>query len=228
MFEIKPLGDGAVHIRFGEDISDHVFQEVQSFSAKAFRAKKKGVTELVPTYTSVTVYYTPEWDYRTITEWLHRLYCEETAEESETAGAKLVDIPVCYGGEFGPDLDHVAAYHGLTPEEVIEKHTAPEYTVYMIGFMPGFPYLGGLDSGLATPRLSSPRSVVPKGSVGIAGGQTGLYPLQSPGGWQLIGRTPLAMFNASADPPTLLRSGDRVRFFAVSKQEYFKIEEKNT
>ncbi|MDI6881031.1 MAG: 5-oxoprolinase subunit PxpB [Desulfitobacteriaceae bacterium] len=224
MLQIKPLGDGTIHIRFGEEIADGVFQEVQAFAAKVFRAKEEWMLELVPTYTSVTIFYKPELDYRQITEWVYRIYKEETARTSERAEAKLVKIPVCYGGEFGPDLDYVAGYHGLSVDEVIRKHTAPEYRVYMIGFMPGFPYLGGLDPELATPRLSRPRARVPKGSVGIAGGQTGLYPLESPGGWQLIGRTPLRMFNPWADPPTLLRSGDRVRFVAINEETYAEIE----
>ncbi len=157
MLQIKPFGDGAIHIRFGEEIADRVVQEVEAFAAQVFRAEGKWLLELVPTYTSVTIFYKPELDYRQITEWVYRIYKEESARTREQAKARLVEIPVCYGSEFGPDLDYVAKYHGLSVDEVIRKHTAPEYRVYMIGFMPGFPYLGGLDprTGYPTPKQAA-------------------------------------------------------------------------
>ncbi|MBX6395501.1 MAG: 5-oxoprolinase subunit PxpB, partial [Alicyclobacillaceae bacterium] len=144
---------------------------------------------------------------------------DEIPQGGEEAG-RLVEIPVCYGGEFGPDLAYVADYHGLTPERVIEIHSSTEYRVYMIGFAPGFPYLGGLSPELATPRKTSPRLTIPAGSVGIAGNQTGVYSVSTPGGWQIIGRTPLVLFRPDLHPPSLLKAGDRVRFYPISREEF--------
>lgn len=135
---------------------------------------------------------------------------------------RTVTIPVCYGGEFGPDLEYVASVHALTPDEVIAIHTAGEYLVHMLGFAPGFPYLGGLSARIATPRRATPRLRVEAGTVGIGGEQTGIYPLATPGGWQCIGRTPIALFRPNDNPPSLLTAGDRVRFTPISIQEYFE------
>jgi KipI family sensor histidine kinase inhibitor len=132
---------------------------------------------------------------------------------------RRVEIPTIYGGEYGPDLDFVAQYHHLTPAEVIRIHSGVDYPVYMLGFIPGFAYLGGLDAAIATPRLDQPRTRIPAGSVGIAGAQTGVYPLDTPGGWRIIGRTPLRLFDPLADPPALLSPGDIVRFIPVSEEE---------
>jgi inhibitor of KinA len=134
--------------------------------------------------------------------------------------ARLVEIDVCYGGEFGPDLEEVARLRGLSVDEVVRIHSTGDYLVYMIGFSPGFPYLGGLDSRIATPRRAAPRTLVPAGSVGIGGDQTGVYPIASPGGWQLIGRTPQQIFVVSREPPTLIQAGDRVRFRSISADEF--------
>ncbi len=136
-----------------------------------------------------------------------------------------VTIPVCYDTELGPDLNHVAQANGLTREEVIDLHTANEYLVYMIGFAPGFPFLGGMDERIATPRHGDPRAEIPAGSVGIAGKQTGVYPISTPGGWQLIGQTPLKLFSADREVPSLLKAGDRVTFKAISKSEFLRVKE---
>jgi inhibitor of KinA len=136
----------------------------------------------------------------------------------------MVEIPVCYGGAFGPDLAFVAQHAQLTPDEVVARHSAPNYLVHMIGFTPGFPYLGGLDERLATPRLASPRAQVPAGTVGIAGAQTGIYSVPTPGGWQLIGRTPLQLFNPAWDAPSLLRAGQHLRFVPISAAEYARLQ----
>ena len=141
-------------------------------------------------------------------------------EVSEVEAARVVEIPVCYGGGHGPDLDEVADHHGLAPADVVDIHVRGEYRVYMIGFAPGFAYLGGLAARIATPRRAEPRSLVPAGSVGIGGSQTGIYPLASPGGWRLIGRTPLRMFDATRLPPALLGVGDRVRFRGIAPNEF--------
>ena len=147
-----------------------------------------------------------------------------SAEMTEPASPRQVEIPVCYGGVYGPDLAYVAEYHHMTEEEVVKIHTGPEYLVYMLGFCPGFPYMGGMDTRIATPRRASPRLAIPAGSIGIAGEQTGGYPLSTPGGWQLIGRTPVDMFRPdNQEEPTLLRAGDHVHFRAVTEEEYRKI-----
>lgn len=139
----------------------------------------------------------------------------------------IVEIPVCYGGEYGPDLAHVAAHNGLTEQEVITLHSGGDYLVYTLGFAPGFPYLGGLSEQLATPRRDTPRVRIPAGSVGIAGVQTGIYPLETPGGWQLIGRTPISLFRPHRQPPTLLSSGNRLVFRPISEQEYIQLYERD-
>ncbi|HET6872400.1 MAG TPA: 5-oxoprolinase subunit PxpB, partial [Sporolactobacillaceae bacterium] len=141
-------------------------------------------------------------------------------DQASQLDAHTVNIPVCYGGEWGPDLDHVAAVNGLSPEEVIRIHSEGVYLVHMIGFAPGFPYLGGLSKEISTPRRETPRLVIPKGSVGIAGDQTGVYPLETPGGWQLIGRTPINLFNPNSETPSLLKAGDFVRFVPISPSEW--------
>ncbi|MCM3174722.1 5-oxoprolinase subunit PxpB [Paenibacillus sp. MER 99-2] len=147
---------------------------------------------------------------------------QELQSAAASKQARTVTIPVCYGGEFGPDLEYVASVHALTPDEVIAIHTAGEYLVHMLGFAPGFPYLGGLSARIATPRRATPRLRVEAGTVGIGGEQTGIYPLATPGGWQCIGRTPIPLFRPDDNPPSLLTAGDRVRFTPISIQEYFE------
>jgi len=173
--------------------------------------KIPGVREAIPTYRSVLVYYDPD-------EILfHELVAQMRQIETHLQTAilpepRIVEIPVAYGGEYGPDLEFVAEHAHLTPEEVIVLHTGRDYLVYMLGFTPGFCYLGGLADQLETPRLPEPRTRIPAGSVGIAGKQTGVYPIESPGGWRLIGRTPLRLFDPERDPPVLIQAGDYVRF----------------
>jgi len=225
---ITPVGDSALRIELGERIDEATQARVQAACAALDAALVPGITELVPAYTTVTAHY----DARVAAEagapaddvvgWL--------ATRAELALAKLpakparkgrtVEIPVCYGGEFGPDLARVAAQAKLSPEEVVRRHAAGSYVVHLVGFSPGFPYLGGLAPELATPRLTQPRAQVPAGSVGIAGAQTGVYPLATPGGWNLIGRTPLRLFRPADDPPVLLQAGDRVKFRAIAAGEF--------
>ena len=209
--EIVPLGDSAAVVRFGDSIDRPTNLLVQTLSHFLSQHPLIGSVEFVPAYATVTVYYDP----------LRRSF-EEVAKELQQVVSNLeitpdevprtIEIPVCYGGEFGPDLEFVAQHNRLTPDEVIEIHSASVYLVYFIGFAPGFPYLGGLSDRITAPRRTSPRLRIPAGSVGIAGTQTGIYPLATPGGWQLIGRTPLALFRPDETPPTLLRAGDEVRF----------------
>ena len=191
-----------------------------------------GVSELVPAYTTVTVFYDPFQVVQagapenSIAGWLTERVRErlKNPPKMEKSKPRTVEIPVCYGGEFGPDLGLVAKQAKLSSEEVIKRHRKAEYLVYLIGFAPGFPYLGGLPKELATPRHAKPRMVVPPGSVGIAGNQTGIYPLGTPGGWNLIGRTPLQLFRPGENPPSLLRAGDRVEFRAVTPEEFANLE----
>jgi KipI family sensor histidine kinase inhibitor len=175
-----------------------------------------GVGETLPGMNNLTLTFDPTAiDLDTLTA--HVLHAWPTLASGAIEGRRI-DIPVAYGGEHGPDLADVAAHTGLTPAEVVRRHSGGEYIVYLLGFLPGFAFMGGLPPELATPRRAEPRTAVPARSVGIGGEQTGIYPLVSPGGWQLIGRTPLELFDPAAEPPTLLRPGDRVRFVAESVQ----------
>lgn len=170
--------------------------------------------DVVPAWNSVGVCFDPaQIDPDDALAWLQTP--RDGGPDATLATPRTIEIPVCYGGEHGIDLDTAAAELGLTPDAMVERHVAPLYTVAMIGFMPGFPYLDGLDPALALPRLATPRSRVPAGSVGIGGAQTGIYPRESPGGWRLLGRTPLTLFDPAAEPPSRLLPGDRVRFVAI-------------
>ncbi|MBX6364776.1 MAG: 5-oxoprolinase subunit PxpB [Gemmatimonadetes bacterium] len=228
--DIEPLGDRALLVQLGSSIDEATHRLVRAACAALERRRIPGVIELVPAFTSVGVHYEPGLVRRAPTESPHEALRRELEaalrglDPGELPPPRTIDIPVCYGGEFGPDLDEVAARAGLSPEEVVRRHAAGEYLVYMIGFAPGFPYLGGLDPRLATPRLDAPRTAVPAGSVGIGGAQTGIYPLESPGGWRLIGRTPLRLFDPAREPAALLRAGDRVRFHPVDPARFRALE----
>ncbi|GAB6134963.1 5-oxoprolinase subunit PxpB [Thermococcus prieurii] len=212
----KPLGDSALLVSFGEVIDEETNDRVHALAGAIEKASFEWLVEVVPAYSSLAVIYEPELiDFERVKRAIREL--EFSAEKFE---GRLVEIPVLYGGEYGPDLEFVAEYNGLTPEEVIEIHSRPVYRVYFLGFLPGFAYLGGMDERIAMPRLEKPRLKVPAGSVGIAGKQTGIYPLESPGGWRLIGRTPLRLFNPSKEPPTLLQPGDRVKFVPIDEGEF--------
>ena len=214
--ELHPLGDRALLVRLGDSIDAATHRRVRALCARLEARPPPGLTEYVPAYASVAVHYAPaalppgRAPHQQTADALGAAL--SARDDAEPPPPRVVELPVLYGGEAGPDLEELARHHGLTPEEVVRLHTAGDYLVYMLGFAPGFPYLGGLDERLATPRRATPRTHVPAGSVGIGGAQTGVYPIDSPGGWHLIGRTPLRLFDPQADPPTLLRMGDRVRF----------------
>ncbi|MGN7471203.1 5-oxoprolinase subunit PxpB [Brevibacillus sp. SAFN-007a] len=225
--EFFPLGDSGIVVKLGDTIDQTTQQNVQALADHLEQHPLPGMVEFVPGYTSVTVYYDPvSWydpreadsPYDRFKARLARQLVSIRAEEQ--SAPRLIEIPVCYGGVFGPDLPDVAAYHGMTPDEVIRIHSGQEYLVHMIGFAPGFPYLGGLDKRLATPRRQSPRTAIAPGSVGIGGEQTGVYPIESPGGWHIIGRTPERLFRPEEQPPSLLRAGDRVRFCPIAEEAY--------
>lgn len=216
--KIFPLGDAAVVLQLSPQIGDDINRRVLAIERALYADRVPGVIAAVPAYASLTVHYDlVQTDFQTLRDGL--LQRLSAAGEAILQEGKTVEVPVIYGGERGADLESVARHCRLTVDEVIRRHAAADYRVHFIGFLPGFPYLGGMHPSLATPRLSTPRAIVKVGSVGIAGAQTGIYPLDSPGGWRIIGWTPLKLFNSFADPPALLAPGDRVRFVPVSPQE---------
>lgn len=219
-----PCGDSAVTVEFGNRIDDQLNGAVHAFASAVEALGHPAIREVVPTYRSATVHYLPHLlEYAALVQLLRPL--TETQGGAGPFGAP-VEIPVLYGGPWGPDLEEVAAHCGMTPEQVIAAHSAPCYRIYMLGFTPGFPYLGGMDPRLATPRRKEPRIRIPAGSVGIAGSQTGVYPIESPGGWQLIGRTPLRLFDLGSDPPILLQAGRSIRFVPIDEPTYHRLERK--
>ncbi len=206
MTTVVPASDHSLLVSFGDRITPEIHLRVRSF-VHSFRAP--GIRNLHPAYASVLVTFDP----LSVThEKLSAMVRATLAANVPAPQTRLVEIPVCYGGDSGPDLADVARVNGLTPERVIKIHSSAEYMVYFVGFSPGFPYLGGLSESIATPRLETPRKLVPAGSVAIGGNQAGVYPTASPGGWRIIGRTPLELFRADRKPPALLEMGDRVRF----------------
>lgn len=227
-YAFSPLGDSGVIVTFGEVIDQRTHEKVVMFTDFLQEHPFPGMIEIVPGFTTVTVYYDPiVWTkqspkglmpYEHVIAILDEMSQQLTIKQQEEP--RVVDIPVCYGGSYGPDLEVVAKQGGLSPEEVIEIHSSGEYLVYMIGFAPGFPYMGGMDERLATPRRSSPRLSIPMGSVGIGGAQTGIYSIETPGGWQIIGRTPVPLFQPHDQQPSLLQAGDIVRFRPISEAEY--------
>ena len=242
--EIVPLGDSALIVRVRdqfEDAPEETLDEVLRTFQRIRNAAIPGVIELAPAYTSVSVFFDPITVTKAIEapdklfDWVvKRIRAAVAAGDlSAVASAKAddpgwiarspsrtIEIPVCYDSEFAPDLDHVAEHAKISPIEVVDLHRTGEYRAACIGFVPGFPFLSGLARKLATPRRDVPRKEIPPGSVGIGGAQTGIYPLRSPGGWNLIGRTPLKLFDPTTDPPALLRAGDHVRFRAITREEF--------
>lgn len=221
-----PAGDRAVVVELGDAIKPEINALVRNLMLAIENRRVPGVVDMVPTYRSLLVQYEPlkiSYEHLTAT-------VEEVArglDHIKVESPKVVLIPMLYGGEYGPDLEFVAKHNELTPDEVVKLHSGTDYLVYMMGFAPGFPYLGGLSKKLVTPRLQTPRVRIPAGSVGIAEAQTGVYPVASPGGWRLIGRTPLQLFDPSRNPPALVRAGDYIRFVPlVSEQEYLELAQK--
>jgi KipI family sensor histidine kinase inhibitor len=205
-------------VEIGERISPDVNRRVQELMLQLQKARLPGVREVAPGYRSLLVVFDP----LTIAPSELKVRIQDAAAQPASAGLprpKQITVPVFYGGEYGPDLEGVADYLGIAPEEVIRLHTATVYRVYMIGFTPGYPYMGELPPALAIPRRSTPRTRVPKGSVGIAQRQTCIYSVESPGGWQIIGWTPIELFDPSRQLPSLLEMGDRVKFEAVRQVE---------
>ncbi len=218
-----PLGDRAIVLSFGDYISEEINTQIRKVAAALDVWAIPGIVEYVPAYTTLTIYYDPLLlGYGSLSESLSSLLNDMADGQSYPASKK--EIPVYYNG---PDLDYVAQYTGLTETEVIRIHSEREYLVYMIGFVAGFPYLGGMDSRIATPRKEVPRLQIEAGAVGIAGEQTGVYPMQTPGGWQIIGHCPLRLFDMARDMPSYLEAGDRVRFVAIDKGEFDRLRKEN-
>ena len=220
---ISPVGDRAISIDFGQVIDPTINRHIRQTIERIKELQLDGIIELVPTYCALLVEYDAMlYSYSEICNII-----EPTLEEGMTNTTNelvtVVEVPTVYGGEFGPDLSFVASHNHLSEDEVISIHSGTDYLVYMLGFIPGFTYLGGMDSRIATPRLSSPRTLIPAGSVGIAGEQTGTYPSDSPGGWQIIGRTPVTMYDMSKAQAALLNAGDYVRYVPIDESEFHRI-----
>lgn len=212
------MGDRALLVELGDGISPLVNKKVREVFLCLNDSQVEGVVETMPGYRSLLIVYDPlKITLSALKERLNKLHT--TIDRSEIPKPRTLEIPVVYGGECGPDLNWVAEYHKLSPEEVVRFHTGTTYQVYMIGFTPGFAYMGQLPEAIATPRRETPRTAVPRGSVGIAQSQTGVYPVESPGGWQIIGRTPLRLFDPEKWPPTPLEMGDLVKFLSIKEEE---------
>ncbi len=214
-----PMGDRGLLVEFGDEISREINEKVRRMALVVQDNIREGIVEVVPTYRSLLIIYNslllPVEDLK---QRLTRI--EEGLQQAPLPEPKLTRIPAVYGGQYGPDLEEVARYHQISPERVIQLHCNKPYLIYMIGFMPGYPYLGELPEELVTPRLKTPRLVVPKGSVAIAQRQTGIYSMESPGGWQILGRTPVELFDPGRNPPALLKMGDLVQFYQISEREF--------
>ncbi|MDX8047583.1 5-oxoprolinase subunit PxpB [Gracilibacillus sp. S3-1-1] len=233
-YELFPLGEDAVLIELSQQIDIETHEKVQLVTNYLDGHPPEWMIEYIPAFTTVTIYYDPfkiattipfdQMPYTYVCQQIDSLFAHFTDRLKEQR--RIVEIPVCYGGELGPDLEMVAKVNQLTPEEVIDIHTSGQYIVYMIGFAPGFPYIGGMSEKIATPRKESPRLAIPERSVGIAGMQTGIYPIETPGGWQLIGRTPKQLFTPETNPPSLLKAGDQIKFTSISLEEYQELEKR--
>jgi inhibitor of KinA len=231
VFSIEQHTETSVIIYFGDAISIKILEAITCFNT-ALQAKPfDGFIEAVPAYVTLTIFYDPVkvlasdfakegFAFERVINYLSKL---EIGKQERVTERVPIGIPVCYGGQFGPDIEVVARYNNISVSELVALHTDPIYTVHMLGFMPGFPYLGGMNEILATPRRDAARQVVPQGSVGIAGEQTGIYSLASPGGWQLIGRTPLKLFDPLRSPASLLSAGDRLRFAVITEAEFLAL-----
>ena len=220
-------GEQGLVVDFGNEISVEINGRVQQLAAALTELGIVGVTEIVPTYRSVMLYFDPILISRTeMAELIEACLHQICSLQKEKASRSVIRIPVCYGGVFGPDMDYVVRHTGLTEQAVVNIHTSKPYLVYMLGFTPGFPYLGDLPEALVVPRLSKLRTKIPEGSVGIAGGQTGFYTVQSAGGWRVIGRTPIKAFNPESANPFLLAAGSYIQFESVTVDDFFSIRQK--
>ncbi|MCU6761109.1 Sporulation inhibitor kipI [uncultured Roseburia sp.] len=222
--KILTEGDSSLLIEFGKEISPEINGKITALVHLLKAQQIEGVVDLIPAFCSLLINYDPRViTYSKLKKRLEKLLKLEV--EAKQSVKKVIEIPVCYGGEYGPDLDNIAEHAGLNREEVIKIHSSRDYLIYMLGFLPGFSYLGGLDERIHTPRLANPRIKISAGSVGIGGSQTGIYPLDSPGGWQLLGMTPVKTYDPNRNQPILFEAGDYIRFVPVSEEEYLNIKD---
>ena len=224
MQEIKILtaGDSSLLIEFGNEISTEINQKITATVQLMKEQHIEGVVDMIPAFCSLLINYDPRViRYEELKSRIQDLVKVDI--KTESGRKKVFEIPVCYGGEYGPDIENIAEHAGLSVEEVIKIHSSRDYLIYMLGFLPGFTYLGGLDERIHTPRLANPRVKINAGSVGIGGSQTGIYPLDSPGGWQLMGMTPVKTYDPAREVPILVEAGDYIRFVPIDEEEYHRI-----
>ncbi len=216
---LSPFGDRALLLEFSPDINPQTPDAMQVFLRLLASAQIPGLQEIIPSYCSLLIGYDPFiWSFPTFSSALWEIVKQEAPSPGPDSPVKRV--PVVYGKEYGPDLAYVARYHRISSAEVVARHASTLYRVYAIGGFPGLPAMGIVPKEIETPRLSAPRAKVPPGSVALAGKQTGIYALESPGGWQLIGRTPLTIFDPFRNPPSWFRTGDRVQFYPIPESEF--------
>lgn len=226
-FTIEPLGDQAVIIEFSTEINLTTHRKIQQITSFLDHYPPSWLIEYVPAYTTLTLFYniqafkSSNAPFQVVCEEIHNMI--GNLQMNVNQAGRLIKIPVLYGGEYGPDLSYIADFHQFSEEEVIHLHTSGTYFVHMIGFSPGFPFIGGLPEEIATPRKATPRLSIPARSVGIAGSQTGIYPIETPGGWQIIGRTAVDLFLPNEDIPSLLQPGDTLQFYQITEAEYKKL-----
>jgi len=222
--EVKVINEQSLLLYFKEEISEVNYQEVDLTTQHILSKNIPDIRDVIPSYRAIMINFNNDSiDYKQLIEKLE-LDKLKVSKDDTYSKKNVIHIPVLYNLEMGPDLEEVASYNNLTIEEVVQIHTTNEYLVYMLGFMPGFPFLGGLDERIHTPRRSEPRVKINAGSVGIANNQTGLYPSDSPGGWQIIGRTPLKVFDQYSEPMTLYEAGDYIKFYSIDETTYNQIE----
>ena len=222
--KLLTAGDSSILLQFGNTIDPAINRKIAATVQLMREQHINGVTDVIPAFCSLLINYDP----RVISYEQIKRRMEALVKIDVTAGdtrKRVFEIPVCYGGEYGPDIRNIADHAGLSVEEVIQIHTSRDYLIYMLGFLPGFTYLGGLDERIHTPRLANPRIRIPAGSVGIGGSQTGIYPMDSPGGWQLMGMTPVKTYDPDREVPILVEAGDYIRFVAIDEDEFHRIKE---
>lgn len=223
--KIYPVGDIALSVDFGNVIEEKTNDKVMELEKAMQKAQIPGILEMVPSYRALMVQYDPMLiSYQQLTERIIELNQTLQAGSSVQSKKLIRLIPCCYGGEYGEDLKGMETITGFSQEEIIRIHAGMDYKIYMLGFLPGFVYLGGMDERIAAPRLDTPRTAIPAGSVGIGGKQTGVYPIASPGGWRLIGTTPVKFYDPIAEEPILCKAGEYIRFVPVTPEEYVKIQ----
>lgn len=220
---ILTAGDSALLIEFGKEINPEINRKITALVQLMREQHIEGIVDVIPAFCSLLINYDPRvLSYEELKERMEHLLKMET--KIEATRKRIFEIPVCYGGEYGPDIENIAEHAGLSVEEVIKIHSSKDYLIYMLGFLPGFTYLGGLDERIYTPRLASPRLKIRAGSVGIGGSQTGIYPLDSPGGWQLMGLTPVRTYDPERQTPILVEAGDYIRFIPIDEEEFLRIQ----